>query len=117
MKKVEAIIRPEKLDKVAAALKDVGLEGFTITDVRGHGTSPERKGEWRGQAYEGSVAHKMLIEIIVEDGEVQSVVEAITRGAHTGHRGDGLITVVKLAAVYQIRSAQPTAAAPAEPQT
>jgi nitrogen regulatory protein PII len=112
MKKVEAIIRPERLDKVAAALKAVGLEGFTITDVRGHGTSPERKGEWRGQTYEVSVTHKMLIEIIVEDGEVQTVVEAITRGAHTGHRGDGLITVMELAAVYQIRLATPTGAVP-----
>src|SRR3954451_15355509 len=115
MKKVEAIIRPEKLDKVAAALKDVGLEGFTITDVRGHGTSPERKGEWRGQTYEVSVTHKMLIEIIVDDVEVPVVVEAITRGAHTGHRGDGLITVMELSAVYQIRSATPTGAEP-QPQ-
>ncbi len=105
MKKIEAIIRPERLDKVASELKEKGFEGFTITDVRGHGSSPERKGEWRGQTYEMSVTHKMLIGIIVEDVEVDSVVNAITRGAYSGNLGDGLITVADLGAVFQIRSA------------
>jgi len=107
MKKIEAIIRPERLDHVAAALKERGFEGFTIADVRGHGTAPERTGEWRGQTYEMSVTHKLSIGIIVEDSEVDAVVGAIGAGARTGALGDGLITVSDLAAVYQIRSPIP----------
>jgi nitrogen regulatory protein P-II 1 len=104
MKKVEAVFRPERLDNVAAALEAKGYGGFTIVDVRGHGQSPEKVGEWRGQTYEISVTHKLLIEIIVEDAEVEGVVAAIMSGARTGEVGDGLITVADLAAVYSIRS-------------
>jgi nitrogen regulatory protein PII len=73
-------------------------------DVRGHGQSPEKVGEWRGQTYELHVTHKLQIEIIVEDGEVEAVVQAIMAGAHTGAVGDGLISVTELAAVYSIRT-------------
>jgi nitrogen regulatory protein PII len=104
MKKVEAVFRPERLDNVSAALEASGYSGFTIMDVRGHGQSPEKVGEWRGQTYEISVTHKLLVEIIVEDTEVEGVVAAILAGAHTGEVGDGLITVADLAAVYSIRS-------------
>jgi nitrogen regulatory protein PII len=104
MKKVEAVFRPERLDAVAAALESQGYGGFTILDVRGHGQSPEKVGEWRGQTYELHVTHKLLIEIIVEDAEVDAVVKAIMAGAHTGQVGDGLVTVAELAAVYSIRT-------------
>jgi len=104
MKKVEAVFRPERLDHVSAALEHAGYGGFTIMDVRGHGQSPEKVGEWRGQTYELHVTHKLLIEIIVEDNEVDGVVKAILAGAHTGAVGDGLITVADLAAVYSIRT-------------
>jgi nitrogen regulatory protein PII len=110
MKKVEAIFRPDRLDNVSAALEKHGYSGFTIMDVRGHGQSPEKVGEWRGQTYEVSVTHKLLIEIIVEDSEVEGVVAAIMTGAHTGQVGDGLITVADLAAVYSIRSGGGTVA-------
>src|SRR5436190_16504847 len=103
MKRVEAVFRPEKLTEVAAQLEQTGYAGFTIVDVRGHGQSPEKVGEWRGQTYELHVTHKLQISMIVEDDEVQGVVRAIMAGARTGAVGDGLITVYYVATVFSIR--------------
>jgi nitrogen regulatory protein PII len=118
VKRVDAIIRPERLGHVSAELEQRGYHGFTISDVRGHGTSPGATGEWRGQTYELHVSHKLQISIIVDNDEVDGVVEAITRGARTGplgEVGDGLVTVTQLTAVYQIRAAANGAtAAPAD---
>lgn len=111
MKKVEAIFRPERLGIVQEALEGAGFSGFTIADVRGHGTSPETRGEYRGQTYELSVSHKLRIEIIVENNEVKGVVEAIIKGARTGKVGDGLLTVSDISEVYQIRAGFPSAGA------
>lgn len=104
MKRVEAIFRPERLGELSAHLEGRGFSGFTISDVRGHGQSPERRGEWRGQTYELHVTHKLQIQIIVEDTEVPTVIEAIIAGARTGKIGDGLITVTDLVAVVPIRA-------------
>src|SRR3954464_9624968 len=104
MKRVEAVFRPEKLTEVAAQLEQTGYAGFTIVDVRGHGQSPEKVGEWRGQTYELHVTHKLMIELIVEDHEVEGAVKAILAGARTGAVGDGLITVTDIAAVFSIRT-------------
>src|SRR5207248_411581 len=104
MKKVAAVFRPDRLDAVSQSLEEAGYAGFTISDVRGHGQSPEKVGEWRGQTYELHVTHKLFIEIVVEDTEVDATVKAIMRGAHTGAVGDGLVTVSDLAAVYSIRT-------------
>ena len=107
MKKVSAVIRPERLDAVSATLEERGFGGFTITDVRGHGQSPAAKGEWRGSVYEIHVTHKIEVAVIVDDTEVADCVNAIVAGAYTGSVGDGLVTVSDLDAVYQIRAAQP----------
>ena len=104
MKRVEAIFRPERLDSVVESLEEAGLQGFTISDARGHGRSPERLGEWRGVPYEVTVTHKLEISVIVEDDEVEKVARAIARGASTGNLGDGLITVTDLVAVFPIRT-------------
>jgi nitrogen regulatory protein P-II 1 len=104
MKKVEAIIRSDRFDNVARSLEEEGFTGFTISDVRGHGQSPDKVGEWRGQTYELHVTHKLQISIIVEDDEVQDVVKAVIAGARTGAIGDGLIAVTDVAAVYSIRT-------------
>jgi nitrogen regulatory protein PII len=98
------------MEAVSQSLEDAGYAGFTISDVRGHGQSPEKVGEWRGQTYELHVTHKLLIEIVVEDGEVDGAVKAIIRAAQTGAVGDGLITVSDLAAVYSIRTGGATVA-------
>jgi nitrogen regulatory protein PII len=108
MKRIEAVIRPERFDHVAEKLKEAGLAGFTIADVRGHGQSPEKVGEWRGQTYELAVAHKLQVTIIVEDDEVPSAVEAVVAGAYSGNLGDGLITVSDVVAVYNIRNGLPS---------
>jgi nitrogen regulatory protein P-II 1 len=110
MNKVEAVCRPDRLDAVSAALEQAGYGGFTIIDVRGHGQSHEKVGEWRGQTYELHITHKLQIEIILEDDEVEAVVKAIMAGAHTGAVGDGLISVTELAAVYSIRTGGTTVA-------
>jgi nitrogen regulatory protein P-II 1 len=107
MKKVAAVFRPDRLANLSHALETAGFGGFTITDVRGHGQSPERTGEWRGQAYELHVTHKLMVEVIVEDTEVDSVVRAIMAGAHTGQVGDGLVTVSEIVGVYSIRTGAP----------
>ncbi len=105
MKRVEAIIRPERLGEVAANLEAEGINGFTIADVRGHGNSPEKKGEYRGNVYEMLVSHKLAITLFVDDDEVDAAVGAISAGAHTGEVGDGVITVSALDAVYRIAGA------------
>lgn len=112
MKKVEAVFRSDRLDEVSRSLEEARFAGFTVSDVRGHGQSPERVGEWRGQAYEIHVTHKLMVEVIVDDGEVDAAVKAIIAGAHTGAVGDGLVTVSELAAVYSIRAGMPGAPAP-----
>lgn len=103
MKRIEAVFRPEKLEDVAASLDAAGFQGFTISDARGHGRSAERTGEWRGVPYEMLVTHKLAITVIADDAEVDTVVNAIARGAATGAVGDGLITVSDLVAVVPIR--------------
>jgi nitrogen regulatory protein P-II 1 len=112
LKKVEAIFRPEKLESVAASLDAAGFHGFTVTDARGHGRSAEKVGEWRGVAYEMLVTHKLQISVVAEDEEVEAVARAIAQGAATGQVGDGLITVIDLAAVYPIRSGPLTSGMP-----
>ena len=104
MKRVEAIIRPERLGEVAALLGEAGLHGFTISDVRGHGRAPEKTGEYRGNAYEMLVTHKLLVSLFVEDEEVEGAVGAIAAGAATGQVGDGLVAVSEVTTMYRITS-------------
>jgi nitrogen regulatory protein PII len=109
MKRVEAIIRPERLGEVAAALEEAGLHGFTISDVRGHGRAPEKTGEYRGNAYEMLVSHKLLVALFVEDDEVDEALGAIASGAATGQVGDGLVAVSEVVSMYRISGATTTA--------
>src|SRR3954449_3325792 len=111
MKRVEAIIRPERLGEVASALELAGLSGFTISDVRGHGNSPERTGEYRGNAYEMLVTHKLLVVLFVEDDEVEDAVGAIAAGASTGQVGGGLVAVSEVTTMYRITATPANASA------
>lgn len=104
MKKVEAVIRPEKLDSVRGALASEGYTGFMVLDVRGHGSERTATGEYRGTPFTLSVTHKLLLEMVVDDEEVAEVVEILVRAARTGQVGDGLVLVTEVASVYQIRS-------------
>jgi nitrogen regulatory protein PII len=105
MKRIEAIVRPERLGEIAACLEAAGLSGFTISDVRGHGRSPERTGEYRGHSYELLVTHKLHVTVFVEDDEIDKAIQAISSGAATGQVGDGLIAVSDVVGMYRISGA------------
>jgi nitrogen regulatory protein P-II 1 len=102
VKRIEAIIRPERLGQVAALLESGGINGFTITDVRGHGSSPQATGEYRGHQYQMLVAHKLLVAVFVEDDELDTAIAAIAGGATTGKPGDGFVAVSEVTATYRI---------------
>ena len=101
MKRVEGIIRPERLGEVASLLESSGLTGFTMFDARGHGQLI-KKGEYRGHSFEMLVNHKLMIVVFVEDDEVETTVRAIVGGAATGSVGDGLVVVSDVTEMYKI---------------
>ena len=106
MKKVEAIIKPHKLDDVKAALTQVGVQGLTVSEVRGFGRQKGHKEQYRGAEYTVDLVPKVKVEVVVADGAVSSVVEAITRAARTGEIGDGKIFVYALESVSRIRTGE-----------
>ena len=106
MKRVEGIIRPDRLGEVASLLESCGLTGFTMFDARGHGQLI-RKGEYRGQSFEMLVNHKLMIVVFVEDDEVEMAVRAIVGGAATGAVGDGLVGVSDIAEMYRVSMMAP----------
>jgi nitrogen regulatory protein P-II 1 len=104
MKKIEAIIRPFKLDEVKEALVEEGIKGLTITEVRGYGRQKGHTETYRGSEYRIEFIPKMKIEIVVEDRKVDSVVEAILKSAKTGQVGDGKIFIYPVEEVIRIRT-------------
>ncbi|HEX7898119.1 MAG TPA: P-II family nitrogen regulator [Planctomycetota bacterium] len=106
MKKVEAIIKPFKLDEVKAALSQVGVAGLTVTEVRGFGRQKGHKEQYRGTEYTVDLVPKTKVEIVVADGAVASVIEAISRASRTGEIGDGKIFVSALEEVVRIRTGE-----------
>jgi nitrogen regulatory protein PII len=106
VKKVEAIIKPHKLDEVKSALTQVGVQGLTVSEVRGFGRQKGHKEQYRGAEYTVDLVPKVKIEVVVGDAAVTAVVEAITRAARTGEIGDGKIFVYSLEAVSRIRTGE-----------
>lgn len=104
MKKIEAIIRPQKLTETIKELKDVGITGFTVNQVVGRGQQKDGKGVYRGHNYKVTLHPKVKIEIIVSDFMVEPTVNAIMNAAHTGEDGDGKIYVVPVYEAYNIRT-------------
>ena len=104
MKKIEAIIQPFKTDEVKEALKAAGIQGMTITEVRGHGRQLGHKEVYRGQEYAVDLLPKIKFEIVVPDSRAEEVVETITRSAYTGKIGDGKIFVSEVLEVIRIRN-------------
>jgi len=102
VKRVQAVIRPDRLDEVQAALSQAGFGGFMVHDIRGHGTEGTPSGEWRGVAYSMAVRHKLLVDVLVDDEEVAACTAAIKAAASTGQPGDGLIFVVNVEAVIPL---------------
>lgn len=106
MKKIEAIIRPEKLGAVKEALEDANYPGMTLTDVRGHGKQRGIKRMWRGREYRLEMLPKVRVEIVVADADVQKIMQAISQKARTGEIGDGKIFVSNIENAMRVRTGE-----------
>jgi nitrogen regulatory protein PII len=104
MKKIEAVIRPFKLDEVKEALLEEGIKGLTISEVRGYGRQKGHKETYRGSEYQIEFVPKIKIEIVVDDSLVEKVVDAILKTAKTGQVGDGKIFISEIQDVIRIRT-------------
>jgi len=104
MKKIEAIIRPFKLDEVKEALGEEGIKGLTISEVRGYGRQKGHTETYRGSEYQIEFIPKIKIEVIVDDTLLEKVVDAILRTAKTGQVGDGKIFIYDVQEVIRIRT-------------
>lgn len=106
MKLVMAVIKPFKLDEVREALTELGVQGLTATEVKGYGRQKGQTEIYRGAEYAVSFLPKVKVEIVVEDGQTDSVVEAISKAANTGRIGDGKIFVVDVQSAMRIRTGE-----------
>jgi nitrogen regulatory protein P-II 1 len=106
MIKVEALIRPQKLDDVKAALSDIGIKGLTVTEVRGSGKQKGFTQHYRGAEYTVNLLQKVKIEIVVADDEAHQVANTIAEAARTGEIGDGKIFLVPVTHVIRIRTGE-----------
>ena len=104
MKKVEAIIQPFKMETVKEALKAIGVDGMTITEVRGHGRQKGHKEVYRGQEYNIDLLPKMKVELVIADARLDEVLRTLTAAARTGKIGDGKIFVYDVAEAIRIRN-------------
>jgi nitrogen regulatory protein P-II 1 len=111
MKKIEAIIRHFKLEDVKEALTQAGVQGMTVTEVRGFGRQRGHKEVYRGAEYTVDFLPKVKVEVVVDDGTLNSAVKAIVDAARTGSVGDGKIFISQLADVVRIRTGESGAAA------
>ncbi len=106
MKKVEAIVKPFKLNEVKEALQGLGIQGMTVSEVKGFGRQKGHTELYRGAEYVVDFLPKVKLEIIVKDDQVPAVVEAIIKAAKTGRIGDGKIFVSSVAEVIRIRTGE-----------
>jgi nitrogen regulatory protein P-II 1 len=104
MKKIEAIIQPFKLDEVKEALKGIGIDGMTITEVRGHGRQKGHKEVYRGQEYNVDLLPKVKVELVVPDDRSGEVIKTLTAAARTGKIGDGKLFIYDVAEAIRIRN-------------
>ena len=104
MKKVEAIIKPFKLDDVKDALHEVGVSGMTVTEVKGFGRQKGHTELYRGAEYVIDFLPKVKVEVVVEDAQLDNVLDAIATAARTGRIGDGKIFVLDVAEALRIRT-------------
>ena len=106
MKKIEAIIKPHRLEDVKSALTQVGIQGMTVGEIRGFGRQKGHKEQYRGAEYTVDLVPKIKVEIVVADAGVQAAVDAIVRAAKTGEIGDGKIFVLPLESAVRIRTGE-----------
>ena len=106
MKKIEAVIRPEKLEEVRKAIEAVGYPGLTITEAEGHGKQKGVVQQWRGETYRVEFLPKIKLELIVSDADAERIIQAIIQAAKTGAVGDGKIFVSDIRDVIKIRTGE-----------
>ena len=106
MKKLEAVIKPFKLDEVREALSEIGVYGLTVTEVKGFGRQKGHTELYRGAEYVVDFLPKVKIEIVVPDNDVERAIDAIVKAAHTGKIGDGKIFVLAVEQVIRIRTGE-----------
>ena len=106
MKKIEAIIKPFKLDEVREALSEIGVNGLTVTEVKGFGRQKGHTELYRGAEYVVDFLPKIKVEVVVADDRVDAVIDAIVKAAHTGKIGDGKIFVSPIEQVIRIRTGE-----------
>jgi nitrogen regulatory protein P-II 1 len=104
MKKIEAIIQPFKLEEVKEALKGIGIDGMTVSEVRGHGRQKGHKEIYRGQEYNVDLLPKVKVEMVIGDARASEVLQTLTTAARTGKIGDGKIFVYEVAEAIRIRN-------------
>jgi nitrogen regulatory protein P-II 1 len=104
MKRIEAIIQPHKLEDVREALKAIGVDGMTITEVRGHGRQRGHKEVYRGMEYQVDLLPKVKVELVVADQRHEEVIGTLVASARTGKIGDGKIFVYDVAEAIRIRN-------------
>jgi nitrogen regulatory protein P-II 1 len=104
MKKIEAIIQPFKLDEVKEALKGIGIDGMTVTEVRGHGRQKGHKEIYRGQEYNVDLLPKVKIEMVIPSSRYEEVLKTVSAAARSGKIGDGKIFVYDVAEAVRIRN-------------
>jgi len=104
MKKIEAIIQPHKLEDAKEALKAIGVDGMTITEVRGHGRQKGHTEVYRGMEYKVDLLPKVKLELVVSEGRAEEVIKTLVAAARTGKIGDGKIFVYNVADAIRIRN-------------
>jgi nitrogen regulatory protein P-II 1 len=104
MKKIEAIIQPHKLDEVKDALIAIGVDGMTISEVRGHGRQKGHKEVYRGMEYEIDLLPKVKVELVIPDSRVDEISRALVAAARTGKIGDGKVFIFDVAEAIRIRN-------------
>jgi nitrogen regulatory protein P-II 1 len=106
MKKIEAIIKPFKLDEVKEALQELGVQGMTVLEAKGYGRQKGHTELYRGAEYVVDFLPKIKIEVVVDDGQLEGALEAIQNAARTGRIGDGKIFVSEITNVVRIRTGE-----------
>ena len=106
MKKIEAVIKPFKLDEVKEALQEMGVQGMTVLEAKGYGRQKGHTELYRGAEYVVDFLPKIKVEVVVEDSQLDAALEAITNAARTGRIGDGKIFVSEITEVVRIRTGE-----------
>ena len=106
MKKIEAIVRPERVTLVRKALEEIGYGGITITEVKGHGVQRGITQQWRGVTYNVDILPKVKIEVVAKDAQAEQIIAAIVEHGRTGEIGDGKIFVTNIEEVVRVRTGE-----------